>query len=258
MPTYKSSFYATRDLFLSHTGYTHPLSYDEWLATPDDHKAAVLYLQFFDQITLAWYKLRSVYSDEADGVSEVLQYINKNVDKIKSDKKRFTANYMYRVFYNCLYCLCRDPNRYKRAYENEVSNIVGYGEDELDLFDTVQDNIDDDKYFGANDRTREAFWRIIEDMDLDTQTVVAKLLGGDVKVSSKGKTYTQETWQAKLHESWNIADKAERKKFIDRKAPKGHDCYTDDDFMKITAERENEIIAELRIKLAPFKALFNI
>lgn len=255
--SYKNDFYVTRDLFISYVGYTKPLSYSEWLAVADENKAAVLYVQFFDQITLAWYKLKSVYSVEADGVAEVLQYLQKNVEKIRSDAKRFTPAYMYKICYNCLYCLCRDPNRYKKAYENECSNIVGYGEDELDLFDTVVSHKDEHDAF-TRESVSEYFWSIIEDMDMDTRTVVAKLIGGDVKFSDAGSTYTQESYQNKLHESWKIADKKEREKFMNRQVPKGHKEFTDADFAKITVERQDEIIAELRVKLASFKQFFNM
>lgn len=173
--------------------YNLPLSYDEWMCVPDDYKAAVLYVQFYEQITLAWYKTKSVYSSEADGVSETLQYILKNVEKIKADNKRFTPAYMYRVAYNCLYCLCRDPNLHKKAFENEMSNVYVYGDDELDLFDTVKDT-----HFADMDeatRKREYFWSLIEDLDKDVHVVVAELLEldydvmGEVVTSNKtGKT----------------------------------------------------------------------
>lgn len=171
-----NAFYETKNLFQNFTKYTEPLSYSEWNDLPQDYKAAVLYLQYFDQITLAWYKLKSVYSLEEDGVSEVLQYLNKNVAKIEEDERRFTPAYIYRVSYNCLYCLCRDPNRYKRVYENECSNIVQSGEDELDLFDTVSvnDNPIDRHQVELN---RDRFWALIEDMGQDTVSVVAQLLG---------------------------------------------------------------------------------
>lgn len=251
-----NEFYATRSLFRSYIDFERPLSYEEWMSVPDDDKAAVLYVQFFDQITLAWYKLKSVYSNEADGVAEVLQYLSKNVDKIKSDKKRFTPAYIYKVCYNCLYCLCRDPNRYKKAYENECSNIVSSGEDELDLFDTVVG--DSDMYEELNKvSAREYFWELIEDMDVDTKYIVAKLLGEDVDFEDGGSCYTGEEYQQKLHDSWAIDDEKERAKFMNRKAPKGHKVITEVQMKSVSPEKEVEIIAELRIKLAPFRAVFN-
>jgi len=253
----KNDFYVARDSFISYTFYKEPLSYSEWCKLPSGHKAAVLYIQFFDQVTLAWYKLKSVYSVEADGVDEVLQYLQKNVEKIEKDEKRFTPAYIYKVCYNCLYCLCRDPNRYKRAYENECSNIVGYGEDELDLFDIQVDKSDKyDEY--CKDSVREAFWKLIEDTDMDTKLVVAKLLGDYIDFDDGGSCYTGKEYQKKLHESWNISDRKEQKKFMDRKAPKGHRYYSDDEINSVSANREAEIIDELKEKLAPFRLLFNI
>lgn len=176
MSTNKSEFYATRELFISYTEYDTPLSFDEWLALADDLKAAVLYCQFFEQITLAWYKLKSVYSSEADGVAEALQYLQKNVEIIKADEKRFTPSYIYKIMYNCLYCLCRDPNRYKKAYENEVSNIVLTSDGELDLFDTCVDKSSSVESY-LDPVYLEKFWSKIEAKGRKAVVVVAELLG---------------------------------------------------------------------------------
>lgn len=173
-------FQITKNLFREYTGYTEPLSYDEWNSLPQDHKAAVLYLQFFEQITLAWYKLKSIYSLEEDGVAEILQYLNKNVSKIEQDKNRFKPAYIYKVAYNCLYCLCRDPNRYKRTFENEVSNLTtSENGDVLDLFATIVSDheIEDQLDKQIHLKKREQFWNLIEDMGTDTLTVVSILLG---------------------------------------------------------------------------------
>lgn len=174
----KSELYATRELFSSYVHYTHPLSFDEWLAVADDLKAAVLYCQFFEQITLAWYKLKSVYSSEADGVDEAIQYLQKNVDIIKSDSKRFTPSYIYKIMYNCLYCLCRDPNRYKKIYENECSNIRESSDGEYDVFDTY---IDAGSSVEASmlAESKEKFWSVVESRGRKTVIVVAELLGED-------------------------------------------------------------------------------
>ena len=174
--TQKSELYATRELFSSYIHYTHPLSYDEWLAVADDLKAAVLYCQFFEQITLAWYKLKSVYSSEADGVNEAIQYLQKNVDIIKADSKRFTPSYIYKIMYNCLYCLCRDPNRYKKVYENECSNICESSEGEFNVFDTYVDSHSSIEASMLAD-SKEKFWSVIESRGRKTVIVVAELLG---------------------------------------------------------------------------------
>lgn len=253
----KNDFYVTRDLFIEYTHYTKPLTYYEWLELPDDSKAAVLYVQFFSQVTLAWYKMKSVYSVEADGVAEVLQYLQKNVEKIKNDEARFKPAYIYKVCKNCLYCLCRDPNRYKRVYQNECSNIIRYGEEDLDLFDTVVETEDLHEVF-SQDIIKEAFWDLIKDCDRETKVVIAKLIGGDVDFEDGGVNYTCEEYQDKLHQSWDIEDKKERKKFMSTKNPKGHKVISDDEFDEIDPCRVAQIIEDLRIKLEPIRCYYNI
>lgn len=183
----KNEFATTKDLFASYTNFTRPLSYGEWCNLPHDHKAAVLYCQFYEQITLAWFKLASVYSVEADGVAEVLQYLEKNVPVIIKDSKRFTPSYIYKVVYNCLYCLCRDPNKYKQAYENETSNIQSGNEGhEFDLFDTV--GVDEDFSRRDKDAARDAIWKAIEKLgskdskngSKDVIIVVSQILGDNI------------------------------------------------------------------------------
>lgn len=217
-----TQFQQTKIRFREFANYERPLTYDEWMAAPDECKAAILYVQFYDQITLAWMKTKSVYTDINDGVSEILQYLNKNVEKIKADGKRFTPNYIYRVAYNCLSCLSwNDPelNHRCRTYQNEVSNIVGYGEDELDLFDTIVDensetgaqfDFDANKSYLVN---ATKLWDIVESMGKKTKLVVAKLLG--------------------------------------------EKSYTPKELNSVSEEETQEIIAELRVKLAGFVGILD-
>lgn len=181
-----SQFYQTKVSFREFANYERPLTYEEWMEVPDECKAAVLYVQFYDQITLAWYKTKRSHVDSYEGVSEILLYLNKNVEKIKNDPKRFKPAYIYKVAWNCLSCLCWTDAEYSRRYrifENECSNIVGYGEDQLDLFDTiVEDEESRDKKFDTDGYIRNlanatAIWDIIEDMGQKAKYVVAKLLG---------------------------------------------------------------------------------
>lgn len=169
----KSPFYETRDMFRESTGYTEPLSYEKWVSLDPDYKAAVLFLQFFDQITLAWYKAKSYYALEEDGVSTCLQYLQKNVPVIEGDKSRFTPAYIYRVSYNCMYCICHDIKIDRERYENETSNVVVSGEDELDLFDLVpeRDSIE-------STIVREHFWKVVFSLGPDAEIIVDHLLNG--------------------------------------------------------------------------------
>lgn len=168
---------ATFNSFRSFLNYTSPLSYDEWSALADDCKAAALYVQFYDQISLAWYKTRSFYTPEEDGVSTCLQYLMKNVPVITEKPERFTASYIYRVAYNCMYCICHDIKKDRERYELECSNIVvSETGDELDLFDTIVDDEDILK-----EKQREEFWATIEAIGDDAVAVVSRLLGSTDK-----------------------------------------------------------------------------
>jgi len=204
--TCTSPLRATYNSFKSFLGYESPLSFDEWSALADDSKAAALYVQFYDQITLAWFKTRSFYTTEEDGVSTCLQYLMKNVPVIKAKPERFSASYVYRVAYNCMYCICHDIKRDRERYQLESSNIViSETGDELDLFDTIPDTTDYTK-----EKSREEFWATIESMGEDTMSVVSKLLG-----------------------------------------------RSDPSLPKVSESRKQEIIAELRIKLADYLDVFN-
>lgn len=169
----KNQFYETRELFKNYTGYTKPLTYDEWVSIPDDQKAAVLYVQFYEQITLAWQKTKSFYTLQEDAVSTVLQYLIKNVPLLVAEPSRFRAPYIYRVAYNCLYCICHDIKRDRERFERECSNICKVGDDELDLFDTIVG-----VECMVDVMNREKLWQIIMTQSEDTQLVVYNIIDG--------------------------------------------------------------------------------
>lgn len=187
-----NNFAETRNLFTMYTGYVKPLSYDEWNALPHSHKTAVLFVQFYDEITLAWYKLatKCTWVPDEDGVSTVCQYLEKNVARLEADPKRFTSAYMYQVAYNCLYCITVDPPKPRERAEKERCHIAeGPDGTEYDLYDTAacqsaEDQFEDDTY-------KEMFWQVIEDMGLETKKVVNYLLNNDslTKVSKRAKSY---------------------------------------------------------------------
>jgi len=132
-----SEFYNTYKLYREYIGYTGPISYRKWMRLRQEEKIAALYCQFYREITLAWYKVKTQWSIEEEGVECINQYLKKNVAKIEEDKKRFDPRYIYKVAYNCLYCLCIDPSKNKDRYYNETPATFTAGEDELDWFDFV-------------------------------------------------------------------------------------------------------------------------
>lgn len=168
-----NSFYDTKNLFKNYIQYNKPLSYDQWLALDDDHKAAALYVQFFDEIILAWNKAKSYDGDDEEAVETVLQYLIKNVNILKDQPKRFTARYIYRVAYNCLYCICHDRKCDKDRREFEVKAIQCDSEGkEYNLLDTFVS----DKGTVDYEINRRVFWAIIENLDIDSAKLVDEIL----------------------------------------------------------------------------------
>jgi len=173
--TVRTPFYETRNLFINYLGYSRPLSYDEWKILPSEDKAAALFVQFFEQITYAWYKQDTFlrYSTDEDGVSTALQYLQKNVPILEKDPKKFTAAYIYRVSYNCLYCLCHDIKIAKERAEKEMRNIVEGPDGPMDLFDFLE-AVCEDSPLSEEDRVH--FWELVGD-DETTLKIVDELLG---------------------------------------------------------------------------------
>lgn len=176
-PNSANPFYETKVMFRDALGIYESLSYEEWLAFEPQDKAAALYVNFYSQITFAWYKCRSFYGLEEDGVSTVLQYLQKNVPIIENDERRFTPNYIYRVAYNCMYCICHDIKRDRERWENETSNIVSVGEnEEVNLFDTVKTESFESLF--ENEVVRIHFWKVVESLGDDVVTFVDGILSG--------------------------------------------------------------------------------
>ena len=108
---------------------------------PED-KAVLLYVTFYQEITLAWYNAvvskGIVYVTQEDGVSTVLQYLMKNVDKISEDEARYAPQYIYKVCYNCLLSLWRTRGTDMQRCNSEISNEYTDGDATLNLWDLVR------------------------------------------------------------------------------------------------------------------------
>lgn len=183
-----NQFRETRTLYSNFLQYTKPFSYVEWVALPKDSKAAALFVQYFDQIELAWYKAKSFFTSEEDGVYTVMQYLMKNVEIIEKDPKRFSSSYIYRVAYNCLYCICHDPIVERIRWETTTSNIVPTDEGDLDLFDTtvaIHSEVE-------IQYTKKRFWEVISALDPKTQKVINHILSG----APLGKYSEKSQWAA--------------------------------------------------------------
>lgn len=206
--------------FQSHVNYTEPMSWSQWVSIHDtDKMVSVLYCQFYNEITLAWYKARADFVPDEDGLSCVLQYLLKNVPIIEACEAKFTPAYIYRVAYNCMDCLRyvqRDINR----YNTETTNVVLYEGEELDLCDLAPHH--DVTYEEQEDKN--AFWAIIAEMGPEAEKVVNYLINGESL----------------------------------RRVPKRSQCYGIDPLtdVSVSESRKNEIMEELRTRLAGFKSIY--
>ena len=176
----RSPLHETRYLFENGLDCEFPLSYDEWMSLDIEYKAAALYVQYFNQITLAWNKVKSFYADEVLGVETMIQYLEKNVPLIEADSKRFTAKYIYRVAFNCLYCICHDIKRDRERWELEVCNqqTLSNG-DTVDLFDLAAAG--SSKYGTSSiehELDIEEFWNKIYSLGDDVVSLVEYILNG--------------------------------------------------------------------------------
>lgn len=221
-------FIQTRNMFRDYlTGYPKNLDFNSWSNAATEDKAALLFVAFFPEITLAWnnavVSLGVVYISQEDGVSTVLQYLMKNVDKITADEKRYSPKYIYTVCYNCLLGLWRS-----RGTEMQRSAIEISPDCELDgafgntvsvnLWDLVPSEDDNPETV----QVKEAIWNVIRHMGPKAEKVVNHLINpGDSlhKVSAK----------ATSRDNDRLAD------------------------VSVTESEYVAIVEELKVKLTPYK-----
>lgn len=204
------------------SGYPKKLTYEEWNKAEAEDKAALLYVRFFKEVTLAWCNSTVthgiVYVTQEDGISTVLQYLMKNVDKISEDPKRFTPQYIYTVCYNCLRSLVRTRNTDKHRSTHDIPHKYTEGDVSVDLFDLVPS--DDDDLETAE--IKEAVWEIIHHMGPKAEKVVNHIINPKDTL----KRVSKKTSAGKLD---RLAD------------------------ISVSEEEYEEIVAELKVRLAPYR-----
>lgn len=220
-------FLSTKNIFREYlSGYSingkfNTITYNDWKNADEDDKASLLFVIFYDSIALAWHKcitLRGiVYVDSADGVSTVLQYLVKNVDKINADEKRYDPKYIYKVCYNCLLSLCETHIKDKMRSSMEISNEYSEGNVAVNLWDLVP-SLDDDI---ETAKTKEAIWMVIRHMGPKAEKVVNHLINPD--------------------ETYHRLSSKSSERPLDRLAD-----------VSVSKKEYEEIVDELKIKLAPF------
>ena len=217
-------FTQTRDMFLEYlSGYPKNPTFEEWNSADAEDKAALLYVKFYPEITLAWYNaitFRGItFVDQDDGVSIVLQYLMKNVDKISASPNKYSSDYIYRVAYNCIGCLPRSVSGKVRA-EIEISNEYIDGDILVNLWDLVPSEDDDLE----TQQTKEVIWNIIRHMGPKAEKVVNHLINPKDTIHKLSITATD-------YDMDRLAD------------------------VSVSTKEYHKILNELKIKLAPYKDL---
>ena len=128
--------------------------YEGFVAMPDDLKAATLFVNFYNQITLAWSKCKRPQIEDELAVSTVMQYLIKAVPLILWQRDRYTERYIYTTAFNCLWCLTR-PENLKHWYYDVMTNSLYVPKDnEIMGYDTDGADIDNFRYFEPTYRER--------------------------------------------------------------------------------------------------------
>ena len=219
-------FIQTRKMFSDYlTGYPKTLTFEEWNQAPEEDKVALLFVNFYNEITLAWYNAVTskniVYLSQEDGISTALQHLMKNVSKISNDSKRYSSQYIYTVVYNSFWGIWRTRTAEQVRSACESSNEYVDGDITVDLFDLVPSEDDDIE----TQQTKEAVWDIIRHMGPKAEKVVNHLIN---PTDTLHKLSTKSTER----DSDRLAD------------------------VSVSKSEYEEIIAELRVKLAPYKDIF--
>lgn len=173
-----SAFEETKIMFMealmSYVLLDREITYDDWMNIPDELKAAALYVNFYQNIKLAWLHAKANFTPDEDGVSTVMQYLQKNVDKIRNSKSRYKASYIYKIAYNCLGCLRRNVKT-KFWYENSVSQYqMDATENQIaDIFETI---IDESEIDTLDVCLARELWNVLLKQSDDVQVVADALI----------------------------------------------------------------------------------
>lgn len=211
--------------YLSKCNYPiNNLTYYQWCNADVEDQAVLLFVRFYNSVTLAWYTAITsrdiAYVESAEGVSTVLQYLMKNVPLIKQHPGRFNSNYIYRVCYNCLGCLPRVLKAQLRD-SSEIPNEIYEDDMLINLWDLAPAEDEDPEIL----EIKSAIWDIIHHMGPKAEKVVNHLI--------------------------NPSDS------LDKTSPLSKEYHKDAlAEVSVTEQEFADILEELRVRLAPFKGAF--
>ena len=221
-----SPFISTKQMFVEYlTGYSFPISFETWLASDEEEKAALLFVNFYDQIVLAFSRSNAAYVLSEDAVSTILMVLTKNatiLQTVENGEKRFTPNYFYTVAWGAFYSLVRSIANKSRD-EHEICNEIENSDSDvsINLFDFAPSHDDTCEMRQA----KEAVWDIIAHMGPKAEKVVNHLINPKDTLHKISKSSSE-------YDSDRLAD------------------------VSVTPSEYESILAALKIQLAPYAEFF--
>lgn len=225
-----SPFISTKQMFREYlVGYSYPLTYEAWVKADEEDKAALLFVNFYNQITLAYTNVVTKYNADyiiaEDAVSNILGVLIKNSNILTENEdggKRFTPGYFYSVCWGCLFSMVRSIATQKRN-EHEISNELSDDDGDIlvNLFD-LSPAIDDTYEVR---QAKDAIWDIIRHMGPKAEKVVNHLINPKDTLHKISKSSSE-------HDSDRLAD------------------------VSVTPSEYSSILDALKIQLAPYAEFF--
>lgn len=141
------AFFDTLVMFKKYLDNPAPYSYEQWRLFPEEQKTAALYVNFYNEIILAYRKNCSKYATEEDCVSRLCQYLNRNVPHIIREPNRYNEAYIYTVATNSINTLTHSTRVSKHTkffYDNVFTEGYSTPDDRaLNIFDILPDENND-------------------------------------------------------------------------------------------------------------------
>lgn len=160
-------------------GATYPLDYGNWLKLPIDLRQAALFVNFYDVVYKEMVRTMdsgAFWMDASMCINELFKTFTRFVNE--PSEKAYNERYMRRIISNA-YADVRKIKRDQAPVENEISNIVSGGENEVDMFQTYIGDEYDFLDICIRQKHVGAFWDMIGSLDNDALAYVDKIISGD-------------------------------------------------------------------------------
>ena len=182
-------FYDTYQCLAAQIGYYgHDMSYKTWLRKDDSLKASYLFVNFYPAVQNAWNRKKTFrFIDEAEAVSLVLQYLQKNVDKIKHDSKRYTKSYIYTVCVNCMAILHWRKCDRERS-EKEGSFVFEQDGQEFDVISICADESEEEYNLPEFEYECESVFDVVSSMGIKYEKLATVVSSGESNFSKTRKS----------------------------------------------------------------------